>query len=106
MSRVPSGGRVVTGLDPAAVGAEVRLGRTTRENAETKARRLLVEGRVMIRRLDERGALTDVRGDSGVLRRVIFDAFAELWSCDCPARSEKCAHVLAVAAVVVCVVHR
>jgi uncharacterized Zn finger protein len=76
-----------------------------RENAATRARRLLVEGRVQIRRCDERGVLADVRGDTGVLRRVLWDAHAEMWSCGCPARS-RCAHVLAVAAVVVAEVRR
>jgi uncharacterized Zn finger protein len=84
------------GIDPPRVSEIPR-----RENAATRARRLLVESRVMIYRVDERGVLADVRGDSGVLRRVVWDTYAGLWSCDCPARSERCAHVRAVAAVVV-----
>ena len=45
----------------------------------------------MVRRVDERGALADVRGDSGVLRRVLWDAHAELRSCECEA-SSRCAY--------------
>lgn len=41
----------VTGVDPLAVGTELRLARIGRENAATKALRLLVSGRVMVRRV-------------------------------------------------------
>lgn len=77
-----------------------------REDAAAKARRLLVEGRVMVRRVDDRGCFAKVRGDSGFVRSVIWDAYAERWSCDCPARSERCSHIRAVSSVVVCVVQR
>ena len=38
----------MTGIDPAAIATEVRLGKLSRENAATKALRLLVSSRVMI----------------------------------------------------------
>lgn len=90
----------MNGLDPLAIGTEVRLGRLARENAPTKSRRLLVEGRVGICAHDQRGVLAHVRGDSGETRRVVFDRHAGRWSCTCLARSERCSHVLAVMSVV------
>jgi hypothetical protein len=68
-----------------------------RENARTKAHRLLVEGRVQIVRLDEHGCLALVRGDPGEIRTVRFD---RAWTCDCPALSY-CSHAMACALVVV-----
>lgn len=87
-----------TGLRPESIGVELRLGRVGKENVATKARRLLIEGRVQVRRLDSQGVLSHVRGDSGVLRTVTYEA--GLWSCDCPYRGA-CSHVMAVQAVVV-----
>jgi uncharacterized Zn finger protein len=69
-----------------------------RENARTKARRLLVEGRIEIVRLDEQGCLALVRGDSGEIRSVRFERGA--WTCDCPAPGY-CSHAMACALVVV-----
>lgn len=73
-----------------------------RESAADKAQRLLTEGRVTIRRVDDRGVMADVRGDSGV-HSVLFDPRAEMWSCDCEARG-RCSHIQAVTAVVVAIV--
>lgn len=87
------------GIDPAAIATEVRLGRLGRENAATRALRLLIEARVMIKRIDDRGVLAEVRGDSGSLRTVTFEI--DRWFCDCPARGERCAHVRAVQLVTV-----
>lgn len=88
------------GLDPSEIGSAVRLHSVSRESAATKSLRLLVSGRVQVRRVDERGVVAEVRGDSGILRRVMFDPYSEAWSCDCEARG-RCSHVRAVAAVVV-----
>lgn len=90
-------GEIVTAIDPLADGLLLRVGR--RENAQARAVRFLATDRVMIRCVDERGVLAHVRGDSGHVRTVIFKFGA--WSCDCPARSENCAHVIAVKNVVV-----
>jgi uncharacterized Zn finger protein len=72
--------------------------RVGRETAATRARRLLIEGRVMLQRIDDHGLLASVRGDSGAVRSVAFHLGQ--WSCDCPARGERCAHVRAVQLVV------
>ena len=88
------------GISPSAAGLEIRVGKIARENSRTKAARLLLEGRVMVLRVDSAGCLADVRGDSGQIRRVVFDSQGDDWSCPCPARG-KCSHVLAVAMVVV-----
>lgn len=87
----------MSGIAPESVGYELRL-HHGRENAPTRARRLLVEGRVHVKRVDRRGVLADVRGDSGEIRTVTYEH--GLWACDCPAR-RSCAHVLAVQQVVV-----
>lgn len=91
-------------MDPRADAGAYRLvdlvRRAGRENRETKARCLLIEGRVGIRRVDARGVLADVRAAIASLRRVIYDAHSELWSCPCPART-RCSHVAAIQLVVI-----
>ncbi|MDP9165420.1 MAG: hypothetical protein M3O32_05075 [Actinomycetota bacterium] len=64
----------------------------TTENAVDKARRLLVEGRVIITAAGPGFARALVRGD-GALYAVTDDARGR--HCDCPARG-LCAHVRAV----------
>src|SRR5207247_1062744 len=49
-----------------------------RETAAVKARRLLVEGRVQVERVDGRRVVALVRGDSAALYVVVFDG---RWSC-------------------------
>lgn len=66
-----------------------------REDARTKATRLLVEGRVAIRRVDHQHVVARVRGE-GEDHEVTFDG---AWSCSCPARS-RCSHQFAVMRVV------
>lgn len=78
-------------------GLFLRVG-SARESAAQKAIRLLAQGRVQVRRVDGRGVLAEVRGDSGALRTVTYES--GLWSCDCPARRD-CSHVRAVQQVVV-----
>jgi len=63
-----------------------------REGVALKGRRLLVEGRVILRRVDERQIVANVRGDSAAVYLVSADARG--WSCSCPARG-RCSHVIA-----------
>jgi hypothetical protein len=72
-----------------------------RENAATKARRLLVEGRLRVLSVDESAgtARAECRGDSG----AVYDVgrlSGSGWFCSCPAFS-RCAHVRALQHVVV-----
>lgn len=87
------------GIKPADAGSVLRLHTTARENARTRARRLLVEGRVMVRYCGPRGVQAYVRG-SGALRHVIYE-LGRGWSCTCPALTPHCSHVLAVQQVVI-----
>lgn len=88
------------GIKPAAIGSAVRLHTASRENVQTKARRLLVEGRVMLRYVGPNGVQAFVRG-SATLHRVNYRRDAG-WSCTCPSPNRaECSHVLAVQAVVV-----
>jgi uncharacterized Zn finger protein len=87
---------VSSGIDPAAIATEVKLGRVFKENAPTKAMRYLVEGRVLLSLVTETEVRARVRG------REIYTvehAPGRGWSCNCPARG-RCAHRLAVAHVV------
>jgi uncharacterized Zn finger protein len=67
-----------------------------REDAASKARRYLLEGRLVVElvRADEVAAV--VRGD-GAQHRVTF--FRNRWRCTCPSRG-RCSHQLAVGLVV------
>ena len=86
------------GIDPQAIGIEIRIGSAGRENAQTKSKRLLVEGRVLIRHCEQQHVRAVVRGDSGELRVVEYQSGH--WSCSCIARGT-CSHLLAVMAVTV-----
>jgi uncharacterized Zn finger protein len=70
-----------------------------REDAATKARRILGEGRVILRSLDEPASavFAEVRGD-GLVHVVVHDIVRGWW-CSCPARG-RCSHQLAVGLVV------
>jgi uncharacterized Zn finger protein len=70
-----------------------------RENARTRAERLLVQRRVMILRVLPTSVLAMVRGDSGELREVRWNP-RRGFRCSCPAIGA-CAHGHAVASVVV-----
>lgn len=78
---------------PASSVLLIRVG--TRESAQAKALRLLVEGRVAIRsvHMDEAVIHAYVRGDSGRTRFVRYHVGR--WSCPCPARGD-CSHIKAV----------
>ena len=66
-----------------------------RESAFTKGRRLLVEGRIFVRRVDDAGFLANVRGDSGMYETG-FDGARWFCTCDHKAASTPCSHVMAL----------
>ena len=68
----------------------------TRESADTKARRYLVEGRVIIREAGAGHVAATVRGD-GAMWSVTYRRGG--WHCPCPARG-RCCHLLSVGLVV------
>jgi len=68
-----------------------------REGAEAKAKRYLVEGRIVLERANPGGCVATVRGEG---HRYRVEHHRGLWSCSCPARGERCAHLLAVKSVV------
>jgi hypothetical protein len=68
-----------------------------RENAQAKARRLLTEGRVTLRRFGPDAIVARVRGDSAREYLVVWDPTG--WHCPCDAAG-RCSHVLAVQLVV------
>lgn len=65
-----------------------------RENASHKARRYLVEGRVIVTYASTYRVKAQVRGVGGVW----FPSFHEDsgWQCDCPTRSDRCSHLIAL----------
>ena len=63
-----------------------------RENAQQKAKRILSEARLIVRRVDGPYVLAFVRGD-GVMHRV--ECHGEHGTCTCQARG-RCSHLLAV----------
>jgi uncharacterized Zn finger protein len=68
-----------------------------REDAQTKARRLVAEGRVTIRRVSDDAIVANVRGDSAMVYIVTWSPAG--WSCSCPAIG-RCSHTRAVQLVV------
>ena len=68
-----------------------------REDAATKARRLLGEGRLTLRVLEEDEIVATVRGDSARIHTVHWDS--DGWSDDCDAVG-KCSHIRALQLVV------
>jgi hypothetical protein len=69
-----------------------------RENAATKARRLLAEGRLIVTRVDGRDVSAIVRGDSAGIYSVTHRSGS--WACDCPTLG-RCSHVQALMLVTV-----
>ena len=71
-----------------------------REDAPTKARRLLAEGRLTLQRVDPDTSLISAvcKGDSGHVYSLAFDG--ERWSCDCQAIG-RCSHLIAAMLVTV-----
>jgi uncharacterized Zn finger protein len=70
------------------------------ENAETKGRRYLVEGRLELQCVGHDVVLARCLGDEGDVYNVRWDGARRAWKCDCPAYGPRCAHVLALAHVV------
>jgi uncharacterized Zn finger protein len=68
-----------------------------REDARTKARRLLGEGRVTVRCLGPDVIVARVRGDSAREYSVAWDPVG--WSCPCAALG-RCSHIIATQLVV------
>ncbi len=64
-----------------------------RESASAKARRYLVEGRIIVVSVSDDRVLARVRGD-GHIWLVIFEG--GVWSCPCPARTDQCSHLRAL----------
>jgi hypothetical protein len=71
---------------------------SSRESAEAKGRRYLVEGRLSIEQVDASGVCATCRG-GGAVYDVAW-APGDGWSCSCPAR-RLCAHRVALGVVVV-----
>ena len=65
----------------------------TREDAATKARRLLAEGRITLRHIGDDLVRADVRGDTARIYAVAWSPAG--WSCDCDAIS-RCSHIRSV----------
>ncbi len=72
--------------------------RVVRENAESKSRRYLGEGRLTVEHVDARRVEATCRG-SGAVYAVAW-TLGEGWTCSCPALG-RCSHRLALMAVVV-----
>lgn len=68
-----------------------------RESAHDRGRRLIVEGRLVVRRVDDRHVVASCRGDSGQIHTVTADA--QGFTCSCPA-FRTCAHLVALKLVV------
>jgi uncharacterized Zn finger protein len=65
-----------------------------RENVEAKARRYLVEGRLVVAVVDGRRIVASCRGD-GDVHRLGYDPARHEWRCTCPARGS-CSHLVAL----------
>jgi uncharacterized Zn finger protein len=72
----------------------------TRESARDKGRRYLTEGGLTIRQVDRAGVVAFVRGDSGLMYRTEWNPDLG-WCCNCLARTDQCAHLVALRLVVV-----
>ncbi len=69
-----------------------------REDAQSKGRRYVLEGRVQVYRVDDRVVRATVRGQ-GEVYRCGFDP-GDGWWCACPART-RCCHLVSLQLVVV-----
>ena len=65
-----------------------------RESAFVKGRRMLTEGRLVVRAVSERHLSARCRGDSGEI--YVLAADAQGYSCSCPALSTACSHLIAL----------
>lgn len=69
-----------------------------RESANDKGRRLLVEGRLLVRRVDlDLGLIiAECRGDSGEVYYLGRDPTNGQWRCTCREMKGKCSHLVAL----------
>lgn len=70
----------------------------TRENAAEKARRYLAEGRLVVTAVDGDHLTATCRGGGAVYE--LDHRPGRGWSCTCPARTDRCAHLHALQLVV------
>ncbi len=70
-----------------------------RENAHDKGRRYLTEGRLMLRLVTADEIAAVCRGDGHVYHCGWRPG--QWWWCDCPARTDRCAHLTALRLVTV-----
>lgn len=79
--------------NPRTASGSASRGKTGSRATWEKADRLLLEGRLRIRRVDGNEVVAECRGDSGgVYDLVHYDG---RWSCSCPARTD-CSHLRAL----------
>ena len=64
-----------------------------RENAATKARRYLTEGRVVVTHVSQGRVDASIRGD-GIIHLATFRTGC--WSCTCEVRTDQCSHLIAL----------
>lgn len=69
-----------------------------KDNKRYKAMRILLTGRLLVKRVDADAILADVRGDSGKLYTCGWRTDKQRWGCTCPARTD-CSHLMALWAV-------
>ena len=65
------------------------------EGIDAKGRRYLVEGRLLVERVDGGLVVASCRGDSGSIYHLGFDPRVREWRCTCPARG-RCSHLVAL----------
>lgn len=65
-----------------------------RESAFNKARRYLTEGRLLVVAVNENRIDALCRGDGRIYSLGLNPG--GVWSCDCPARTDQCAHLRAL----------
>ena len=94
-SNTQSGASSEIKSEPIALLTEVAWGKGRRTKWE-KAIRLLVQGRLRVYHVESHIVEAEVKGDSGVLYKVGWNAGK--WYCSCPARVD-CYHLMALQAV-------
>lgn len=76
-----------------------------REDATQKAHRLLIEGRMIVRRVGDPTIpgliVAECRGDSGDVYSLGYDPKKNEWRCGCPNVTGGCSHLIALKLVVV-----
>lgn len=81
------------GIDPLAIGTEVRLSRIGRENIETKGRRYLIEGRLHVRYCAPDRIQAFCRGTEETHRLGWEPRYG--YGCSCAAKG-RCSHLVAL----------